>query len=233
MLTPAPAAAQQGGPGFLFRQPRVTLGISATYLVPRASSDLYDFVTRELTLDRSDFVAPGVRGDLAARVAPRVDLLVSVAYGRSETRSEFRDFVGEDDLAIAQTTTLRQTPVTVGARYYLRERGRAVSRFAWVPARWNAYVGAALGRTWYRFEQSGEFVDTGSLDIFFDTFTSSGSGGTLQVLGGAEVGLNNLLLLTGEARYQWADAPLGNDFVDFDDIDLSGLQLSLGFAVRF
>jgi hypothetical protein len=39
--------------------------------------------------------------------------------------------------------------------------------------------------------------------------------------------------VNGEARYSWASAEMGRDFVGFDNIDLTGFKVMLGFSVRF
>jgi len=41
------------------------------------------------------------------------------------------------------------------------------------------------------------------------------------------------LVLTGEARYTWAKDAMGAQFSGFDEIDLAGLQFTVGLALRF
>ena len=226
-------AVAQSPPDFLFRAPSVSLGLRGGYAVARASGEIFDFTREELTLARSDFDAPSFGGQLAVRVAPRVDVAVDVSVAETRSRSEFRDWVDLDDLPIEQETAFRRVPLTFGVKAYLKDRGRSVGRFAWVPNRWAPYVGAAAGWVWYRFEQVGDFVDYETLDIFGDTFTSSGRAPTLHLYGGADWSLGPQFFLTAEARYAWANADMGADFVDFDPVDLSGLQATVGLSVRF
>lgn len=227
----APLSAQQ--PDFLFRTPKVSLGIRGGYAVARASGEIFDFTTEQLTLKRSDFDAPAFGGQLAIQVRPRVDLAFDLSVSETRRGSEFREFVGTDDLPIEQETRFRRVPFTVGLKAYLRDRGRSVGRFAWIPARWAPYLGAGAGWVWYRFEQVGEFVDYETLDIFNDTYTSHGKTPTLHLYGGADWSLGPQFVLTAEARYAWARAELGKDFVDFDPMDLSGLQATVGISLRF
>ena len=148
--------------------------------------------------------------------------------------SEFRDWVDLDDLPIEQETTLQRVPLTLGLKWYLGDRGRAIGRFAWIPEDVNAYVGAAGGVTFYRFEQEGDFVDYETLDIFFDTFTMTGSTPTAHLYAGVDYSLFPNLLATLEGRYAWSKAvDMSGDFVGFEPMDLSGLQASVGFSVRF
>lgn len=228
------SARAQGREGFLLNEPRVTLGFHMGYAVPNASSEVFDFVQDELTVDKSDFNAPTLGGQLAVRVSPRVDVRFEVAYSRSETRSEFRDWVDLDNLPIEQDTYLQRVPVTVGLKWYLDDRGRSVGRFAWIPDDWNAYLGAAAGATWYRFEQEGDFVDFETLDIFTSAFSNDGSATTAQLYGGVDHTLAPHFMVTLEGRYSWSEAvEMTGDFVGFEPMDLSGFQATVGISARF
>lgn len=226
-------AAAQAGDGFLFRAPMVTLGFKAGYAVPRAGSEVFDFTQDLLTVSDGDFNSSAWGGDLGVRVAERWELVMSALYSKAETRSEFREWVDGDDNPIEQTTSFKRLPLTFGLKRYVKDRGRSVGRFAWVPEQWNAYVGAAGGWTFYEFDQVGDFVDFQTLDIFSDRFRSEGNAPTVQLLGGFEYTLSPRLLLTTEARYGWARAEMGSDFVDFDRMDLAGFQATVGLSARF
>jgi len=39
--------------------------------------------------------------------------------------------------------------------------------------------------------------------------------------------------VTLDGRYQWSKATLGNDWVDFDPIDLAGFKLAAGASIIF
>jgi hypothetical protein len=241
LLLAAPAAAQSRD--FLFSHPHVTLGFRIGFAAPTASSDIFDFMAEELArpgsgdplqpLDRSDFDGLDVQGELAVRVHDRVDVALNVAHSESSIRSEFRDWVGTDDLPIEQTTEFSRTPVTIGLKGYLRDRGRSISRFAWVPYGWAPYVTAGAGFVVYDFFQRGEFVDYEDFDVFPASYVSEGTAAAAHAGAGVELSLGKHLIATGEARYLWSEAEMSRDFVDFDDIDLSGAQIALGLALRF
>lgn len=225
------ATAQEAD--FLFKRPTVTLGLRLGYAVPRADSEIFDFTREQLTLDKRDFNALAVGGEVSVRVTDRLDAALGLGFEWSETRSEFREFVGTDDLPIEQDTRFTRVPITVGVKAYLLERGRRISRLAWIPARWAPYVGAGGGLVWYRFEQTGEFVDFETLDIFFDEFESQGVSPLAYLAAGSDFSLGPKWLLNGEARYSWASAEMDRDFVGFDDIDLNGFRATVGVSVRF
>lgn len=226
-----PALAQDAD--FLFRRPVVDVAFSFGYALPRAGSDVFDFTREQLTVERSDFGAPAVQGEIAVRVTERLSVGAGAGWTGDRTKSEFRDWVGTDNLPIEQTTRFERVPLTVNARWYLKDRGRSLSRFAWVPARWAPYAGVALGAVRYSFEQEGEFVDYETLDIFRDFYASDGWAPTAHLLAGAELSVATRLALTAEGRYSWASSELSRDFVDFDDIDLAGFQATAGVSLRF
>lgn len=232
----APAASAQSR-DFLFGTPRATFTFRAGLHMPRAGSgdgtqSLWDLTRSELTVDTRDLAGASIGGDLAVRATTRLDLLLSVGYSNSKTRSEFRDWVDQDDLPIEQTTEFSIRPITIGVKAYLRDRGRAIGRFAWVPETWNPYVGVAGGIVSYRFVQHGDFVDFETLDIFGDRFYSRDRGTTVHLFSGMDVAVNGRILFVGEAKYGFASAPLSSDFVGFPDLDLAGLQVTFGLGFR-
>jgi len=232
-LAPVPVAAQSSGDGYLFRTPRVQLGFRGGFAVAAAGSEVFDFAREELTLDKSDFNGGSIGFDLALRASERLDVVLGFSSSSSTTRSEFREWVGEDDLPIEQETTFRRRPVTLSARYFFSDRGRRISRFAWIPNGLAPYVIGGVGTMWYEFSQDGDFVDFEDLGIFTTRFESSGWSAMAHLGGGVEASLSPRLLLSLDGRYEVASTRLSQDFVDFDDIDLSGFQVSLGLALRF
>jgi len=233
-VLPPEFAAAQGGPGFLFRQPIVSVGLRTGYSLPRAGSDIFAHTQEQLTIENSDFAGNYFGGEVSVRVSDHVDLAFGVGYTESITRSEFRDWVDTDDQAIEQTTKFAMTPVTLSAKYFLMDRGRSIGRFAWVPARLNAYVGGGVGVTFYNFDQVGDWVDFETSDIFNTQFKSNGNGKQLHALAGIDLTITKNIFLTGESRYLWADAALDATFFKgFNDVDLAGLQFSVGISARF
>ena len=233
-LGAAPLRAQASGRGFLFQEPRASLTLRGGFGHANARSDLFDEVIGQFTLDRSDF--SGVSGglDLAVAIAPRLDLVLASGVSGTNRHSEYRDFVDNDDLPIEQSTQFLRVPVTVGLKAYLLPRGRAVGQFAWIPARVSPYIGAGAGGMWYQFEQSGDFIDFETNDVFADTFASHRWTTTAHALGGLEYALNARLALAAEGKYEYAKGSLSDDFQGgFDKIDLSGFSATLGLQVRF
>ena len=234
LLFAAPARAQSAGKGFLFQEPRWTVAVRGGFERANASSDIFDFVTDTLTLDRSDFSGVNVSMDLAYSIKPQLDLALNVGYTGSKTPSEFRKYVGTDDLPIAQTTRFVRIPLTASLKAYLTPRGQSIGSLAWIPARFSPYVGVGGGAVKYKFEQNGEFVDSESpnLDIFRDRLSTNGWAPTAHGLAGFDLALTPRWGVTTEARYSWAKGKTSGDFENYR-IDLSGLSATMGLHVRF
>ena len=227
-----PSHAQRGGEGFLFHVPIVSWSVRGGFDRAFASSDVFSFVTDELTLKRSDFSSATFGSNIAIRVSQTNDIVLDVSWSGVNRRSEMRHWVDQNDLPIEQTTSLRRIPVTVGIRHYLSSRGRSIGRFAWIPAARTTYVGVSAGMMHYRFHQIGDFVDPQSLNVFPDEFTSKAWTKVLSALAGGELALGRAIAVNGELRYTWAKGPLSLDFDRFNRIDLSGLSATMGLAFR-
>ncbi len=234
ILAALPAHAQMGsGDGFLFRTPTVRLALAAGYASPRGQSDIFDFLTSELTLDRRDFASAAFSLSAAYRVAPRVEIGLGTTYAGHTADSESRKFTGEDNLPVLQSTTLDRVTIMATARLSLRAPGHAIGRYAWIPSRVVPFIGGGAGPVWYRLRQSGEFVDPETLDIFEDQFESKGWSLGATGFGGADISLSPRFGVTAEGRYLWARGPMNGDFATFNKIDLSGYDASIGLFVRF
>jgi hypothetical protein len=243
LVVPAALGAQErvarppaGAPGFLFEMPRTTLGLRGGFTLRRANAgpeDFYEFVTRELTLGRSDFNAFNIAAELGVVLAGPADLVFTAGHSTTSASSEFRDWVDQNDRPITQRTSLSTVAFTAAARWNLTSRGRQIGQFVWIPPRLLPYVGAGLGAIRYRLAQDGSFVDSRDLSIFSDRLASGGWTWLALLMAGTDYSLGKRLFASAEARYLWANAVLQQDFVSFDDgIDLSGLQFSLGLHVR-
>lgn len=230
LIAAIPVQAQDG---FLFRPPTVAVTVRTMHVAPRADGELFDFLTGELTLDRGDFAAQGIGIDAAVRLHDRFALVVGVTRVQATRSSEFREWVGDDDLPIEQTTQLLQVPATLSLRWYPLRLGRSIASHAWIPSRVVPYLQAGGGMQWYRLTQRGDFVDHETLAIFEDELRSSGSGAVGQVSGGLDYWVTPRIGVSAEAGYGWGSADLHRAFADFQHIDLSGYQAGLGLSFRF
>lgn len=228
----ASAAAQRSGNGYLFHEPNATLNIRGGYALASAGSDIFEFAIDKLTLNKRDFSGFTLGGDVAFRLASRLDLTLDAGYSRSKKGSESRNFVDNNDQPIQQTTTFERVPLTANLKYYLSPPGRSVGNLAWIPAKFAPYLGAGGGAMWYRFRQVGDFVDFKTLNVFPSKMNSSDWTVVGQGMAGADYSISPTMALTADARYVWAKAGLSRDFGGFNRIDLSGVSATVGLSFR-
>lgn len=199
----------------------------------RAGSDLFEFVTDQLTLDIKDFNAPALGGEVGIAIGSRLEALAGVELSKSSTSSEYRRFVDNNNLPITQETSLQNVHVSGSLKLALRPRGRSLSQLAWIPRTVTPYVGAGAGAVHYTFLQRGDFVDFVDHSVFTDVFQSKGWAPSAHLFGGADVQIYRLLFLQIEGRYLWSSGTLGRDFIDFDPIDLAGFRTTAGVNIIF
>lgn len=220
-------------PDFMLGRPRVSLGVRGGWVFASAGSDIYDFVTDQLTIEKSSFNTPGFGAELGVNVTPRIDVIAGFDIARSTTPSEYRRFVDNRNLPIQQTTELRQANLFGAVKFAVIPRGRTVSRFAWIPSTIVPYVGAGGGLTNYEFKQYGDFVDFSDSRVFNETFRSHGWTPTALVFGGTDIKVYKRMYMSLEGRYVWANATLSADFIDFDPMDLGGFRFGAGLHLVF
>jgi opacity protein-like surface antigen len=231
-----PAAAQLAGNGYLFHAPHAKIGIRGGYSGATAGSDVFDDVTRQLTLNRGDFASLTVGADIAFSITSKLDFTLDAGYSRSNHKSEFRDFVDNNDQPIEQTTSFERIPFTANLKLYLAPTGRSIGKLAWIPSRFVPYVGGGVGIMRYRFKQQGDFVDFSTNAVFPATLDSGEDGGSYafvqQAMAGTEYNFSPMFGVTVDARYLHGRGNLGTAFKGYDNIDLSGVTASVGLSVR-
>ena len=231
-----PASAQVAGDGYLFHAPYVTFNIRAGYSAATAGSDVFDDVTRQLTLNKRDFGSLTLGGDVAFRITSKLDLALDAGYSRASHKSEFRDFVDNNNLPIEQTTTFERIPLTANLKLHLAPTGRSIGHLAWIPSRIVPYIGGGVGVMAYRFRQQGDFLDFNTNAVFSSTVDTQEDGKDWafiqQAMAGVEYNFSPMFGLTLDARYLHGRGDLGTAFTGYDKIDLSGASATVGFSMR-
>ena len=171
---------------------------------------------------------------MSARLpALQLSLQFGVANHQRSAGSEYRKFVGDDDLPINQRTTFHRIPVTAGVQWNLVPAGRTLGRLAWVPTRVVPYVAAGGGFMSYRFRQQGEFIDAQSLDIFRSTMESRGWAPVGYLAAGTTFNVSPDVGITMELRRDQARGETYGAFRDFRTIDLASTSATVGFTFRY
>jgi len=221
-------------PDFMLGRPRGSIGIRGSMLVASANSDIFDFVTERLAIDKKDFNTGSFAAEFGYNITPRFGVVGTWDLNQMNHQSDYRDWQDNRGLPIQQTTELSQMNVTVSAKFGLVSRGRAVSRLAWIPRTFVPYVGAGAGYGRYKFRQNGDFVDFDNGNrVFSDTFTSEGWAPTYHVMAGTDIQVYRHLILSLDGRYSWQHADLSEDFIGFAPIDLGGFRFGAGVHLAF
>lgn len=228
----SPAAAQVTGNGYLFHAPNATITVRGGYSRATAGSDVFNDVTKQLTLDKSDFGSLTLGAAVAFPITSNLDFTLDAGYSHSNRKSEFRDFVDNNNQPIEQTTSFERIPLTANLRLDLAPTGRSIGRLAWIPNRFVPYVGAGVGAMRYRFKQEGDFVDFNTNAVFPATFDAQSWAFVQQAMAGVELNISPMLGLSLDGRYLHGKGDLGSAFKGYDKIDLSGASATIGLSVR-
>lgn len=140
-----------------------------------------------------------------------------------EQRTSFRDFVDDRGGEIEHEASLQTDRLDLGIAYYFLRRNARVS----------PYAGFGGSFHEYDLEETGDFIDFDSGDVFFGSFSTSGDAFGWFWLVGVEVSVTDQVGIFGEARWNDASDELRGDFLDFGRLDLGGRDLSLGVSFRF
>lgn len=232
--TPAPLSSQEYLGDFLFHQPKATLSFNLGFSVPSAGSQIFDEVMNDFTLEKSDFNSFLIGGGVSLFVNDRIDVGFDFSYGSSNAWAEYVDFVDNDDLPIEHETRFTRVPLTLSAKYFLMDRGRAIGSLSWIPTSWAPYIGVGGGRTYYGFEEVGDFIDFEDNSVYTSSYLSEGWAWVGHVLGGVQWSISPEWVISVDGRYSIASSEMDRPaYKDYDKIDLSGFNGSIGFGIRF
>jgi hypothetical protein len=240
-----PGVVVPGNPDFMLGRPHGLIGVRGNWFMASAGSDIYDFVTEHLTLDKSDFNGASFAMDVSVYAKPRFEIVGGFDITSQNIPSAYRNRSetvpgSSTTIPIVQETEMQQLFFTGSVKFGLLPRGRQISRLAWIPRTVVPYVGAGAGAARYEFVQRGDFVDefsynpsNGTFSIFTDTLRSQGWAPSAHVFGGTDIMIFKRLYLTLEGRYTWVKADLDQDFIDFQPIDLGGMRFGAGINFLF
>jgi len=223
-LPAAPASAQQllnlqiGG--FV---PTGSQTNGGTVINDRANGDVLAGDIPFLDFNLNDFNGPTVNGEWLFGVGDNVEAGLGIGFYSRTVPSVYANLVNADGTEIEQDLKLRVVPFTATVRWLPIGR-----KGGFVP-----YLGAGIGVFSWRYQETGQFVDTTDNSIFSGTFTGSGSTVGPVVLGGVRVPVGEWGI-GGEIRYQHAkgDLPSDQGFAG-TTIDLGGFNYLFSINFKF
>ena len=105
-------SAPSSPPDFMLGRPRVMVGVRGSWFKANAASDIYDFITDEFTVDKSDFNSGSFTAEMSVNVASRLDITGGIDFNGMSKPSEDRD---EEELGNDVRLAERTSPQTKGA----------------------------------------------------------------------------------------------------------------------
>lgn len=239
-LTAAPAAAQIvhavsfGGGFFMPRSEdsRATGDVLVADLNQPVIPGTVPPSTASLAFDIKDFRTYPIFGEWHIAFNNHIEVGVGAAFMNQSVKSTYRDLVNghgtedkNDDTEIPQTLRLQTIPISGVVRF-----------LSGSPGHFQAYGGGGIVLSYFKYTESGDFVDTSDFTVFNATFKASDFAVGPVILGGVRVPLGgDVYALNFETRYQWVVGKTGGATAGFlgDKIDLSGWFLTASFMIRF
>lgn len=208
-----------------------SIGFGAGIFSPRTldARDIDDVLVENLntlSFDIKDFRGGLVFGEWAMSFNDRVELALSGGYYRRTVPSVYTDFINNNGREIEQDLRLQVVPMSAIVRFLpVGRAGKA-----------QPYLGGGVSALRWRYSEIGEFVDfNNNFAVFRDRYIANGTTLAPVVLGGLRLPLGgDVYALNTEFRYQFGTGDLGaNSGFLTEKIDLSGLNFTVGFQIRF
>lgn len=145
------------------------------------------------------------------------------SYFDGASSVEYTDWQAGDGTAIRHQKALELWDLT--ALWVLRLGNQRVS----------PYLGVGGGFLWYELAEGGDFIDFGSESLPIVNTVYFAEGTTYELLGmvGVDVHLTPWWSFLAEGRWREAEDDVGDDYAGYGTLDLSGWELSAGFAFSF
>lgn len=192
----------------------------------RGSDDVLVENLNTLAFDIKDFRGGQLFGEWNVTWDDRVELSLGAGFYRRTVPSVYADYVDKDFTEIEQDLRLRVVPLSAVVRFM--PWGRA--------GEFQPYFGGGVAALVWRYTETGEFIDfNDNFAVFEDHYVAKGTALAPLVLAGLRMPINgDIYALNAELRYQFGEGDLGrnNGFLT-ERIDLSGLNFTLGFQIRF
>ena len=215
LLTASLARAQQ------------SLNIQLGVFTPRAedariAGDVLVTNRNYLFFNLSDFKGFTGGGEWLVVVGNNLEAGIGVGYYQRPVRSVYEGWVDTDGSEISQELKLRVVPLVATLKYLPFGARGAIQ----------PYVGVGLAVYFWRYSETGEFVDFSDNSIYRDAFVGSGTSVGPVATFGARARVSGQADIGAEVRWQWGQGNLSNDFLG-NKIDLGGVNVLGTFRLRF
>jgi hypothetical protein len=188
----------------------------------RVAGDVLVINRQYLLFDFGDFHGFTVSGDWSVSLGEYLEAGAGFGYYQQTAPAVYAELINENGSEIQQDLQLRIMPATAVVKILPLGNRKA----------FQPYVGAGLGIYFWRYSETGEFVDGFDGSIFRDSFVQSGTSVGPVAVFGVRGRVSPAALIGMEGRYQWGEGSLSQDFLG-DKIDLGGFSILATFGYRF
>jgi hypothetical protein len=230
LLTALPAEAQPVSRDRTSQSFQVRLG----GFFPDGGGGLWADVEDQFTLSVSDFNDAVLGFSYVTAMSNHLEIGLNLDFYDNTQRSAERDYVDQDGRLILHDTTLSMIPATVDFRFLPAGRYKARGARGQMSVRQPVpYVGAGVGLNFWEYEEIGDFVHPGTLEIFFDRYKESGTAFYAHVLAGVELPMAARASLLLEGRYAWSDDTLSGDLSTLGKLVMDGPSAYVGLSFHW
>ncbi len=216
------------------RSTNFDFSIKLGYFIPNGESDLWEYNKEIFFFEEEDLNSFQAGFAFNYHVNNFMTLTVEAGGSFGWTVTEYADYVDEFGYSIQTDIELGVFPVEVSVKLNPLGRGKKIGRFGAVKRHpIIPYIGAGVGVYLYNYREFGDYIDFANEEIVYAEFESFNAGVGYFVVAGFEIPMGNSFGFLAEYKYRWAEAPLTDDFVGFDDFDLSGQVFSIGMTFGY
>ena len=213
----APAAAQQQSLNFQIGSFKPLAEAS------RSSNDVLIADYEYLSFDLRDLRGATVSGDWSFLVGENLEVAIGAGYYRRVIPSVWTDLTYDDGSDIQQEITMRIVPVTALVKFLPLGGHQAIQ----------PYIGGGLNVYFWRYSETGDFVDLSDNSIYSDRYIGTGTAVGPVALGGIRARVSRSATIGVEGRYQWGEGKLPSGTFLTDRIDLGGVSVLGTLGYRF
>jgi hypothetical protein len=204
------------------------------YYIVNGDSELWDYNSELYYFNKDDLNSFMGAVGLNFHVSNILTISLEVGASYGHTLTEYADYVDEDGFPIETDIELSVVPVEVSLKISPFGRGNYIGRFsAYEKNSFIPYFGGGVGAYFYDYREWGDYINFDAGEIIYAEFESFDVGVGYFIVAGFEIPMGKSMGFIAEYKQTWAKAKLSEDFYGFDDFDLGGKTISVGFTMEF
>lgn len=220
--------------GYRDKNDNFDMSFKLGYYIVDGNSDLWDYNSELYFFEKDDLNSFIGSFGLNFHISNNFTISIEAGASYAHTVTEYADYVDEDGYPIETDIELSIVPLEVSLKIAPFGRGQYSGRFStydrnsFIP-----YIGAGVGAYFYYYAEWGDYIDFDAGEIIYAEFESYDVGVGYFVLVGFEVPMGHDMGFVAEYKRTWAKAELSRDFQGFEDLDLGGQTIYVGFTMGF